>query len=279
MRIWLIAAVITVAVGCSGAPAPEEAKKDAAMSDLAVKIAKFAPTEVSANISGLADADKQALMKVVEAAKLIDPLFLRQVWSGNAAMEAKLAADATPAGKELFHFFRINAGPWSRLDQNRVFVPGAPAKPEGAAFYPDGMTKQDFENWASSLPPAQKDAAQSFFTVIRRNDKGTLMPVPYSEAYKEYLAPAAKLLREAAGFTTNATLKKFLSLRADAFEKNDYYASDLAWMDLDAPIDVTIGPYETYEDEMFGYRAAFEAYVGVRDDAESAKLARLFAGP
>jgi hypothetical protein len=247
------------------------------MSDLAAKIARFAPTEVTANISTLADADRQALMKIVEASKLIDPLFLRQVWSGNAAMEAKLAADATPAGKELLHYFQINKGPWSRLDHNEVFVPGAPAKPEGAAFYPDGMTKMEFENWQSALPAAQKEQAQSFFTVIGRNDKGTLTSIPYSEAYKEYLGPAAKLLREAAALTTNATLKKFLSLRADAFEKNDYYASDVAWMELDAPIDVTIGPYETYEDEMFGYKAAFEAYVGLRDDAESAKLAR-FSG-
>ena len=101
---------------------------------------------------------------------------------------------------------------------------------------------------------------------------GKLKTVPYSEEYREFLEPAAKLLREAAALTTNKTLKDFLNKRAAAFASNDYYDSDVAWMDLDAPIDVTIGPYETYEDELFGYKAAFEAYVTLRDEAESAKL-------
>ena len=110
--------------------------------------------------------------------------------------------------------------------------------------------------------------------LIRRDADGKLMTVPYSEEYREFLEPAAKLLREAAALTTNQTLKDFLTKRADAFASDDYYASDVAWMDLDAPIEVTIGPYETYEDELFGYKAAFEAYVTLRDEAESGKLAK-----
>jgi hypothetical protein len=276
MRFLFVVFLIAIAsVGCSStAPAT---KKEAPVSDLAKKIARFAPTQITASVSGLDPADRQALGKIIEAARLLDPLFLRQVWSGNPALEAKLAADTSDAGRELFHYFRINKGPWSRLDHNEAFVPGVPAKPAGAGFYPDDMTKEEFQKWEAGLPAAQKAAAQSFFTVIRRDAKGSLTAMPYSEAYKEFLAPAAKLLREAATLTPNPTLKKFLTLRAAAFEKNDYYASDVAWMELDAPIDVTIGPYETYEDEMFGYKAAFEAYVGLRDDAESAKLAR-FSG-
>jgi hypothetical protein len=276
MRFLFVVFLIAIAsVGCSStAPAT---KKEAPVSDLAKKIARFAPTQITASVSGLDPADRQALGKIIEAARLLDPLFLRQVWSGNPALEAKLAADTSDAGRELFHYFRINKGPWSRLDHNEAFVPGVPAKPAGAGFYPDDMTKEEFQKWEAGLPAAQKAAAQSFFTVIRRDAKGSLTATPYSEAYKEFLAPAAKLLREAATLTPNPTLKKFLTLRAAAFEKNDYYASDVAWMELDAPIDVTIGPYETYEDEMFGYKAAFEAYVGLRDDAESAKLAR-FSG-
>lgn len=238
------------------------------MSDLAKKIARFAPTEVTAKTEALTPDDRQALAKIVEASKLLDPLFLRQVWAGNPALEATLES-----GSELAHYFRVNKGPWSRLDHNEPFVPGVPSKPKGAGFYPENMSKEEFEKWAAT----KKKAAEDFFTVIRRDEKGALVAVPYSEAYKEFLNPAAKLLREAAALTTNATLKKYLTLRATAFEKNDYYSSDVAWMDLDAPIDVTIGPYETYEDEMFGYKAAFEAYVGLRDDTESAKLAR-FSG-
>jgi hypothetical protein len=263
-----LAAVCAIALaGCSSAP---PVVTDTPVSDLARKIARFAPTEVGADTAALTPGDREALAKIVAAAKHLDPLFLRQVWSGNPALEAKLSGEA-------LHYFRINKGPWSRLDHSEAFVPGVPAKPAGAGFYPDNMAKEEFEKWESGLPAAQKAAAQSYFTVIRRNEKDQLTAVPYSEAYKEFLTPAAELLREAAALTTNATLKKFLTLRATAFEKNDYYASDVAWMELDAPIDVTIGPYETYEDEMFGYKAAYEAYVGIRDEAESAKLAR-FSG-
>src|SRR6185503_572986 len=115
------------------------------------------------------------------------------------------------------------------------------------------------------------------FYVIRRDAGGKLTTVPYSQEYREFLEPAARLLREAAALTSNKTLKDFLRKRADAFASDDYYASDVAWMDLDAPIEITIGPYETYEDELFGYKAAFEAFVTLRDEAESAKLVK-FSG-
>src|SRR5207253_5658860 len=125
------------------------------------------------------------------------------------------------------------------------------------------------------LTPDEKEKATGYFYTIRLDSNGKLKTVPYSEEYREFLEPAARLLREAAALTSNKTLKDFLNKRAAAFASNDYYDSDVAWMDLDAPIDVTIGPYETYEDELFGYKAAYEAFVTLRDDAESAKLARL----
>jgi len=169
----------------------------------------------------------------------------------------------------------INDGPWSQLDDNISFLSDVPReKPATAAHYPDGMTKQEFESWVATLPEAEKQKATGFFWAVRRDAAGKLKLVPYSQEYREFLVPAATLLREAAGLTTNATLKTFLSKRADAFLSDDYYESDVAWMDLDAPIDVTIGPYETYSDGLFGYKAAFEAYVTLRDDAETAKLAR-----
>ena len=246
--------------------------------ELAKKIARFAPTTLTADILKLPAKDRQALAKIVAAAKLLDPLFLRQVWSGNDALEQKLLADQTPAGRQRLHYFYINDGPWSRLDNNEPFIDGVPTeKPPQANYYPDDMTKEEFNAWVETLSDADKQTATGFFYLIRRGADKKLTLVPYSQAYKEYLEPAARLLREAAALTTNATLKNFLHKRADAFGSDDYYESDVAWMDLDSPIDVTIGPYETYEDELFSYKAAFEAYITIRDDAETAKLAK-FSG-
>src|SRR5689334_9303285 len=248
-------------------------QKQTADSDLARKIARFAPTTLTADTSKLSAKDRQALDKIIAAAKLLDPLFLRQVWSGNEALEKKLMADKSAAGRERLHYFYINDGPWSRLDENEPFIEGVPReKPHAANYYPEDMTKDEFNTWVQSLPEAEKQKATGFFYLVRRGADKNLTIVPYSQAYKDLLGPAAKNLREAAALTTNATLRDFLNKRADAFGSDDYYASDVAWMDLDSPIDVTIGPYETYEDELFSYKAAFEAYVTLRDDAETAKL-------
>jgi len=253
-------------------------KNSAGDEDLARKIARFAPTTLTADTSKLAPKDRQALDKIIAAAKLLDPLFLRQVWSGNDALDKKLMADKTAAGRQKLHYFYINDGPWSRLDNNEPFIEGVPhEKPANANYYPDDMSKDEFNSWVQGLSDADKQNATGFFYVIRRDANKKLTFVPYSETYKEYLQPAAALLREAASLTTNATLKNFLNKRADAFASNDYYESDVAWMDLDSPIDLTIGPYETYEDELFSYKAAFEAYVTLRDDAETAKLTK-FSG-
>src|SRR6266550_2096792 len=241
--------------------------------DLAKKIARFAPTTLTANLAKLSPRDARALAKIIAAAKLLDPLFLRQVWSGNDALYEKLKADKTVLGLQRLHYFLINDGPWSRLDNNEPFIEGVPReKPSPANFYPDDITKEEFNSWLQGLPGSDKERATGYFYVIRRDANGKLMTVPYSEEYREFLEPAAKLLSEAAALTTNLSLKNFLYARAEAFGSNDYYASDVAWMDLAAPIDVTIGPYETYEDELFGYKAAFEAYVTLTDASESAKL-------
>jgi hypothetical protein len=257
----------------SAAPARQTGTGE--LAELNAKIQRFAPTVVTADTSRLAAKDRQALAKIIEAAKLLDPLFLRQVWAGNVALQTKLEADRTPLGRARLHYFDINDGPWSQLDENVAFLPGVPReKPPQAGHYPEDMTKEEFESWVATLPESEKQKATGFFYAVRRDGAGKLKLVPYSQEYGEFLRPAAKLLREAADLTTNATLKNFLSKRADAFLSDDYYESDVAWMDLDSPIDVTIGPYETYSDGLFGYKAAFEAYVTLRDEAESAKLAR-----
>ena len=229
---------------------------------LATKISQFAPTEVSADVSHLSDGDRKALDKIIQAAKLMDPIFYRQVWSGNVALKAKLEADKSPLGQQRLHYFVVNKGPWSRPNQEEPFIPDVPhEKPPQAGFYPDDIKKDEFNTWAQGLSEDDRKKAQGFFTVIRRGADSKLTIVPYSQEYREFLEPAASLLREAASLTTNATLKNFFTKRADAFKSDDYYASDVAWMDLNAPIDVTFGPYETYEDELFSYKAAFEAFV------------------
>lgn len=260
---------------CAGAAG--DAHVGAGPDELGRMIARFAPTEITADTTRLSAGDRQALGKIIEAAALLDPLFLRQVWHGNDSLLAVLRADSSELGRARLHYFRINMGPWSRLDEGRAFIPGVPAQPPGAGYYPPDMTKGEFETWVQSLSPAEREHAQGFFYLIRRAENGSLQAVPYSLAYREFLQPAADLLRQAATLTTNVSLRRFLEARADAFLSNDYYASDVAWMDLDSPIDVTIGPYETYEDKLFGYKAAFEAYVTLRDDSVTASLQR-FSG-
>ena len=223
--------------------------------------------------SRLSSGDQKALVKLIEAARILNTIYMNQLWSGDLALYKKLQADKTPLGQARLHYFWINKGPWSDLDEFRAFIPGVPArKPLGANFYPPDMTKAGFENWVATLAPEQEEQAKGFFTVIHQ--RGAYISfMPYHLEYGADLAKCAALLREAAALTDNATLQRFLTSRADAFLSNDYYESDVAWMDLDAPLDITIGPYETYTDELFGYKAAYEEYINVRDDAESAKLA------
>ena len=261
--------------------------------ELHVMTARFAPADIGADIAPLPDQERRALARLVEAAKLMDSLFLRQVWAGNDAMLQDLAraavtkgpasADARQAEAEArLHYFLINKGPWSRLDHNRIFIPGAPPKPESGNFYPEATDKARVQRWIDSLSGEAKTAATGFFTTIRRAAgskaaagdpaPGEFTIVPYNLEYQPELARASALLREAAELTAQPTLKKFLTTRADAFLTNDYYASDVAWMELDASIEPTIGPYEVYEDEWFNFKAAFEAFITVRDEAESKRL-------
>ena len=236
--------------------------------------ARFAPVPLTADVSALPAGERQALAKLVQAARIMDTLFLRQAWAGNETLLLSLIPDETPLGRARLHYFLVNKGPWSRLDKDAPFIPGVGAKPPQANFYPAGATREEVESWMKGLPPAEAERARGFFTTIRRGTDGRLMAVPYSVEYQGELARAAALLREAAGLTAQPTLKAFLEKRAEAFVSNDYYASDVAWMEMDASVEPTIGPYEVYEDDWFNAKAAFEAFVTLRDDAETAKLAR-----
>jgi peptidase M49-like protein len=245
--------------------------------DLQRMAARFAPTEITADVSHLSPNDRKVLAKLVDASKIIDALFLRQVWSGNEAMLLELVADQTPEGRARLHYFLINKGPWDRLDHHRPFVPGAPKKPEGANFYPEGAAKAELERWLQGLSESERAQANGFFTTIRRGRNGGFTAVPYSVEYQNEVTRIATLLREAAALASEPTLKAFLTKRADAFLSNDYYDSDVAWMELKGAIEPTIGPYEVYEDEYFNYKAAFESFITIQDEAESAKIQK-FSG-
>jgi hypothetical protein len=257
------------------APVPEQATLEASAR-------QFATVEIGADLSKLAANEQKAVARLVEAGWIMDSLFLRQVWAGNEGLLLNLLADPTPLGHARRHLFLINKGPWDRLDHNKAFLAAVPAKPEGANFYPAGAAKAEVEAWLKTLSEAERARATGFFTTIRRagaakGAKPGFEIVPYSVEYQGELARAADLLREAADLTAQPTLKAFLASRAEAFLSNDYYASDVAWMELDASVEPTIGPYEVYEDEWFNAKAAFEAFIAIRDDAETAKLAKFGA--
>ena len=244
---------------------------------LQAKTKRFAPVDLTADLAALPVNERQALTKLVDAARVFDALFLRQVWAGNESMLLALLGDESDLGRARLRYFLINKGPWSRLDDNEPFVPGAPPKPPQGNFYPAGATKKEVEAWIATLPLAERTRATGFFSTIRRGPDGRLVAVPYPLEYQGELAQVASLLRDAAALTSQPTLRAFLDSRAAALLTNDYYASDVAWMELDATIEPTIGPYEVYEDEWFNYTAAFEAFITIRDDVETNKLTRFGA--
>jgi hypothetical protein len=270
---YLLIPLLLAAAGSAATAAP------ASVDELHKMTKRFAPVELKADTSQLSSGDRKAIAKLIEAARIVDTLQLRQRWSGNEALHAELQKDKSPLGKARAEYFWLNKGPWSILDDHESFLPPQLAgisipnkKPAGGNFYPEGASKESLESWVNGLSAADKQEAQWFFTTIRKGADGKYKSVKYSDEYKPELEKLSKLLKEAAAATDNASLKKFLTLRADAFLSNDYLQSDFAWMDLDSTVDVTIGPYETYNDELFGYKAAFEAYVNIRDQKETQKL-------
>lgn len=260
--------------GCRDASTPPRAATEPSRAEtepLTTMMARFAPADLSADVSGLPESERNTLRHLIEAARVIDAIYLRQVWAGNPALLMELQADHSTAGLARQRYFMLNKGPWSRLDGDAPFIDGVGDKPGGANFYA-ASTKAEVEEWFASLSPSDRAAAQGFFTTIRRGPDGRFLAVPYALEYQGELELVARHLREAAAATTQSTLKQYLEQRADALLSNDYYASDVAWMELDASIEPTIGPYEVYEDTWFAAKAAFEAFITVRDDAETAKL-------
>lgn len=262
-------ATADAAAGADGEVAVEQpaASEDAAGSEKAGDVAEPRPEIYSeftleTDLSHLSDKQREMVAVLIDASRIMDDLFWHQAFGNRDALLEEIDDEATR------EFARINYGPWDRLAGNRPFVPGYGPKPPGANFYPADMTDAEFE----ALEDRRKD---DLYSLVRRNEAGELVVEPYNEFYAERLADAAEMLERAAELAENESFARYLRLRADALRTNRYQPSDLAWMDVsDNKVDLIYGPIETYEDQRYGYKAAFEAYVLIKDLEWSERLAR-----
>lgn len=226
----------------------------------------YRTVDLTSDLSAVSAQHKEMLAKLIEAAEIMDQLFWKQAFSEDKqSFLAKITDAKTKA------FADVNYGPWDRLQGDEAFLTGYTAKPLGAQFYPADMSKEEFEK-------ADFADKNGLYSIVQRDKDGKLMAVPYSQVYKTELTAAAALLKEAAALSEDKDFANYLMMRADAFLNDNYQPSDFAWMAMKTnPIDLVIGPIETYEDQLFGYRAAFEAYVLVKDLAWSERLAKYAA--
>lgn len=262
--LFALAPIAAFLVGCSQPQATNDTdtQTHTLVPEAQQRLDIYTPYQLTSDLSHLSDEQKKMVGLLIDASKIMDDLFWKQAFPGdkNALLE-HVEGSATA-------FTKINYGPWDRLNNNQPFLTGFDDKPAGANFYPVDMTKTEFE----SAELANKD---SLYTLLRRDEQGELKTVPYSQAYKTSLTQAADLLRQAAELAENEDFATYLRLRADAFLNNNYQPSDLAWMEMkNNDVDVVIGPIENYEDHLYGYKAAFEAYVLIKDTAWSQRLAK-----
>ncbi len=261
-RIILPAALLLsiIFAGCGSAPEEETASMN-----YQKELDKYVSFRLTSDLSALTERQRQMLPLLVEAADTMNGLFWKQAYGDRDALMGSIT---DPAAKKLVE---INYGPWDRLANNAPLIPGVGPKPEGAEFYPHDMTKEEFEAAVAAAADGG-EALKGLYTIVRRGEGG-LVAVPYSEAFREGLSTASEKLRQAAELADDAGLKKYLELRADALLSDDYQPSDFAWMEMkNNTIDIVIGPIETYEDQLYGYKAAFEAYVLIKDKEWSARL-------
>ncbi|HEU5285336.1 MAG TPA: hypothetical protein VFU20_02355, partial [Sphingomicrobium sp.] len=243
----------------AAAPAAEGAQPAA--------VAKLARVEMNPDTSFLTAEEREVVNILIQAADLMSEIYKRQATPDYDRLRAEVAARND---RELLDRFDTFFGPWDSLEEDKPFFGDRP-RPPGANFYPADLTKEQFDSYLAAHPD-EAEALTSPYTVVRRQGD-RLVAVPYSQEYRQWLEPAARLLEQAAAKTGNASLKKFLTLRAKAFRTDDYFESELAWMDLkDTPIEIAIGPYEVYTDTLYGRKTAFEAFVTLRNPAESQAL-------
>lgn len=229
---------------------------------LTEKINAYATFPLTADLGVLSVKEKQLLPYLIEAAEIMDEIFWKETYGDEKEL---LARNTNP---DVQKFLMINYGPWERLNENKSFVEGFGTKPAGAQFYPQDMTKEEFNSWDA------KDKT-SLYTMVRRDKSGKLYTIPYHEFFSEKVKKASELLLKAASLAENEGLKRYLESRASALLTDDYYPSDIAWMDMKTSnIDFVIGPIENYEDALLGHKTAHEAFVLIKDQVWSQKLDR-----
>ncbi|WP_224798071.1 dipeptidyl-peptidase 3 family protein [Idiomarina abyssalis] len=262
--LFSLAPLALILMGCSE-PEPTDKKlieNYELVAEAEQRLDIYTPYQLKTDLSHLSDDQKKMVSLLIDASEIMDNLFWQQAFPGNK--ESLLSS----VEGDVREFTAINYGPWDRLNNNKPFLTGFEEKPEGANFYPADMSKTEFEN----ADLADKD---SLYTLLRRDEQGELITVPYSEAFKDSLTRASDILLEAADLAESQAFAKYLRLRAEAFLSNEYQPSDMAWMEMtDNDIDVVIGPIENYEDHLYGYKTAFESYVLIKDKAWSERLAK-----
>jgi hypothetical protein len=256
-------ALALVLTGCQENPSKAGASSLKTLdSPIERKLAQYTTVRLTSDLQKLSENERRMIPLLIDAARSMDAIYWRQAYGNRDSLLRSIKDPSTR------RYAEINYGPWDRLDDNAPFVEGAGPKPKGAGFYPREMTKEELKG----------KALESQYTLVRRDSAGALIAVPYHEAYADQIRPAAAKLRQAAGLAEDPGLRRYLELRAQALETDDYQPSDLAWLDMkDNTIDVVIGPIETYEDQLFGNKAAHEAFVLVKDKEWSGRLARYAA--
>ncbi|WP_420579785.1 dipeptidyl-peptidase 3 family protein [Reichenbachiella sp.] len=241
---------------------PKETPKQTPSIDMSARVNEYAEYTLTADLNGLSDNQRQIIPMLIEVSKIMDDLFWKEAYGDKNALLNNLTDDDTR------QFATINYGPWDRLRGDEPFVEGVGEKPAGAQYYPVDMTKEEFEAF-------DDPNKTSLYTLIRRNEAGELFTVPFNEAFAEQVKQAASLLRQAAELADDEGFSTYLNLRADALLSDDYLASDLQWMDMKSNmIDFVVGPIENYEDKLYNYKAAHEAYVLIKDMEWSERLAK-----
>ena len=269
--IQCVAAVTVCAAAAPPRPAAPEAPSMKIAPDIAARRAQFVTKPLAADLSVLAPKDREALQHLVAAAKTLHEVYKMQLSRQAAATDRRVAALAGPLAAPAKEYYRLMAQPWDKLREDEPFL-GSGARPAGAGFYPEDLSAKDFDAWLAAHP-ADRARFMSPTTVVVRDPAKGLVAENYGRFYRDALGRAAAELNVAAQLTTDAKLAKFLGQRAKALLSDDYYESDMSWMDLDGAIEAVIGPYETYNDKLFGYKAAYEVFLCVSAPADSARLA------
>ena len=269
------AAALMMATAACEKPAAEKTDTTAAAAqapDMQRRLSEYTTVKLAADTTNLTAKERQMIPLLIDAAKAMDPIFWEQTWGSRDSLIS------TVSDPGIRRFIDVNYGPYDRLDNNAPFIPEVGPRLPGANLYPKDISKTEFEAAVAKGPAARADSLKSLYTLIRRAPDSSLIAIPYHVAFKAQNEIAAAKMREAAKLAEDPGLKKYLELRAAALLDDNYQASDYAWMDMkNNTLDLVIGPIETYEDELYGYKAANEAYVLVKDKAWSQRLSRYAA--